>query len=227
MKATRSIQSCTRYASTQSNKQQFYSFTNHPRSTVQNRLQPLSILCRHFTSTPVSSALQNPPPRKKNPLSDIIDNLRTSETTQSSNTSTTSPTGTRLGISDLLSEARHKTPPPRSPTTRSPELTRSVSDILNDYEAEERDSVSSIALRLRPTLGRTVDGLYGDPSRGFRQMERKCKENNIRGDMRSQEKHIRRGQRRKNIRILRWRNLFMEGFKSELNTIRRMRQQGW
>jgi hypothetical protein len=58
-------------------------------------------------------------------------------------------------------------------------------------------------------------------------LERKCMENNVKGDMRSQEKHIRRGQRRKNIRILRWRKLFMQGFKAELATIHRMRRQGW
>jgi small subunit ribosomal protein MRP21 len=99
--------------------------------------------------------------------------------------------------------------------------------VLNSLSDEFASNTPNIALRLRPTLGRTVDGLFGDPTRGFRQLERKCNENNVRGDMRSQEKHVRRGQRRKNLRILRWRRMFMEGFKSELNRVHRMRKQGW
>ncbi|OAL18952.1 hypothetical protein AYO22_10281 [Fonsecaea multimorphosa] len=108
--------------------------------------------------------------------------------------------------------------------TASPTTSTLLSDLHEDIYSS---SIPPITLRLRPTLGRTVDGIYGDPTRGFRLLERKCNENSVRADMRSQEKHVRRGQRRKNIRILRWRKLFMEGFRSELGRIRRMRSQGW
>ncbi|OQV06767.1 hypothetical protein CLAIMM_11294 [Cladophialophora immunda] len=105
----------------------------------------------------------------------------------------------------------------------------STSTLLSDLHDDiySSSALPPIALRLRPTLGRTVDGIYGDPTRGFRLLERKCHDNSVKADMRSQEKHVRRGQRRKNVRILRWRRLFMEGFRSELATIRKMRKQGW
>ncbi|KAH0831621.1 hypothetical protein AYO21_01819 [Fonsecaea monophora] len=126
-----------------------------------------------------------------------------------------------LGNARTQNNAAQRSSPENSATT-------STSTLLSDlHEDIYSSSLPPITLRLRPTLGRTVDGIYGDPTRGFRLLERKCHENNVKSDMRSQEKHVRRGQRRKNIRILRWRKLFMEGFRSELGTIRKMRKQGW
>ncbi len=98
----------------------------------------------------------------------------------------------------------------------------------NKMEEELRGgSGSSVALRLKPTLGRTVDNVFGEPARGFRTLERKCAENRVRADARTQEKHVRKGQRRKDIRALRWRKLFKEGFIAECDRVRRMRKQGW
>ncbi|KIW91855.1 uncharacterized protein Z519_07825 [Cladophialophora bantiana CBS 173.52] len=131
----------------------------------------------------------------------------------------------------LLGTARNQNAAAASNTPTSDSTknnTPSTSTLLSDlHEDIYSSSLPPITLRLRPTLGRTVDGIYGDPTRGFRLLERKCNENNVKQDMRSQEKHVRRGQRRKNIRILRWRKLFMEGFRSELARIRKMRKQGW
>ncbi|EXJ81016.1 hypothetical protein A1O3_07304 [Capronia epimyces CBS 606.96] len=98
--------------------------------------------------------------------------------------------------------------------------------MLDDL-SQELHETSSISLRLRPTLGRTVDGLNGDPSRGFRILERKCAENKIRQDARKQLFHVRSGQARKDIRRVRWRKLFLEGFIAECGRVRRMRKQGW
>jgi len=99
----------------------------------------------------------------------------------------------------------------------------------NKMEEELRGggSGSSVALRLKPTLGRTVDNVFGEPARSFRMLERKCSENRVKGDQRNQEKHVRKGQRRKDIRALRWRRLFKEGFIAECDRVRRMRKQGW
>ncbi|OAP59940.1 hypothetical protein AYL99_04942 [Fonsecaea erecta] len=128
----------------------------------------------------------------------------------------------------LLGTARNQNAAHRNNNENNTPTTTSTSTLLSDlHEDIYSSSLPPITLRLRPTLGRTVDGIYGDPTRGFRLLERKCHENSVKADMRSQEKHVRRGQRRKNIRILRWRKLFMEGFRSELGTIRKMRKQGW
>jgi hypothetical protein len=98
--------------------------------------------------------------------------------------------------------------------------------MLEELSQELHDG-PSVSLRLRPTLGRTVEGLYGDPGRGFRIMERKCRDNGVRSDSISQQRHVRRGQRRKDLRRSRWRKLFRVGFVAECDRIRRMRKQGW
>jgi hypothetical protein len=106
-------------------------------------------------------------------------------------------------------------------------LGRPIDQSKMEDELRGGGSASSSALRLKPTLGRTVDNVYGEPARSFRLLERKCNENRVRNDQRSQEKHVRKGQRRKDIRALRWRRLFKEGFIAECERVRRMRKQGW
>jgi hypothetical protein len=100
-------------------------------------------------------------------------------------------------------------------------------DKMLEELSHELHEGSTVSLRLRPTLGRTVEGLYGDPARGIRLLERKCSDNRVRGDARTQMTHVRRGQRKKDMRRQRWRKLFKEGFVAECDRIRRMRKQGW
>jgi small subunit ribosomal protein MRP21 len=230
MKATRPLQSCVGYQSTQSTRQQLYISSTHPRSAFHNAPQPLSIRTRQFSSTHAPKASQSPPRNSANKfIEQLIRETRAPETKQRQQEATTAPIAQNW--TDMLSEARKTSTspqprpfaPPTTPNLQS--TTQTVNEALNHTEAELKGT--PMTLRLRPTLGRTVDGLYGDPTRGFRQMERKCTENNVRGDSRSQEKHVRRGQRRKILRIQRWRKLFMEGFKKELDTVQRMRKQGW
>lgn len=110
-------------------------------------------------------------------------------------------------------------------------LNESIARHALDQDAMARElamaGTSSIALRLKPSLGRTVDGVYGEPARAFRALERKCSENKVKSDSMAQKRHVRRGQRRKDMRMLRWRRLFREGFIAECGKIRRMRKQGW
>ncbi|KAJ9607796.1 hypothetical protein H2200_007875 [Cladophialophora chaetospira] len=225
MKATRPLQSCARYRSNQSSRQHLYISSTHPKLTSHNASRPLSIRPRHFSSTSAPKISRSPPLNAANKfLEDLIRSTRASETKQPQQQTTTNTASTAQDWAAVFEIARQtpKTPQPR-PSTQNP--TNTVNDWLQAAEAEIKSK--PIYLRLRPTLGRTVDGLSGDPTRGFRQMERKCTENNVRQDARSQEKHVRRGQRRKNVRIMRWRKLFMEGFKKELDTVQRMRKQGW
>ncbi|RMZ81828.1 hypothetical protein DV738_g2111, partial [Chaetothyriales sp. CBS 135597] len=91
---------------------------------------------------------------------------------------------------------------------------------------QARDS----GLRLKPSLGRTVEasvGQGGDLTRIFRSLEALCKRNNVSYDFNKQRFHVRRGQRRKDVRSQRWRKQFSAGFLEECRRIRRMRAQGW
>ncbi|RMD41423.1 hypothetical protein DV735_g3716, partial [Chaetothyriales sp. CBS 134920] len=91
---------------------------------------------------------------------------------------------------------------------------------------QARDS----GLRLKPSLGRTVEasaGQGGDLTRIFRSLEALCKRNHVAYDFNKQRFHVRRGQRRKDVRSQRWRKQFSAGFLEECKRIRRMRAQGW
>lgn len=84
------------------------------------------------------------------------------------------------------------------------------------------------ALRLKPTLGRTVDVSGGfDVTRAFRTLEALCARNKVKYDLNKQRFHVRRGQMRKNLKMQRWRKLFKQGFLAECERVRRMRKQGW
>lgn len=83
-------------------------------------------------------------------------------------------------------------------------------------------------IRLSTSLGKTVDVTgYTDVTRAFQRMEGICRRNKLRHDVRSQRFHIRRGQLKKNLRIVRWRARFKEGFEAECDRVHRMRKQGW
>ena len=87
-----------------------------------------------------------------------------------------------------------------------------------------------ISLRLKPTLGRTLSTDLTrniDLTTAFRQLERRCINNNVKNDERTQRIYVRRGQRIKELRSKRWRALFQTGFLHECGRIRRMKKQGW
>jgi len=113
--------------------------------------------------------------------------------------------------------------------SREASVTNNLYNELIDADIQSRRAeLDSIALRLKPTLGRSIEiGGLGDLTRAFRMLERKCMDNNVKRDEISQRTHVRRGQRRKNDRMRRWRMLFREGFIAECDRIRRMRKQGW
>jgi len=106
---------------------------------------------------------------------------------------------------------------------RSP---KDVSAMTADLKAPE------LTLRLKPTLGRTVevdDGRGFDLTRAFVNLEAKIngRGNSVRKDERNQKFHTRRGQAIKIKRRERWRVLFKEGFLGECNRVRKMIRQGW
>lgn len=103
----------------------------------------------------------------------------------------------------------------------------SLSNFVASLNQEHIDPYADINLRLKPSLGRTVKVMSGDPGRAFQTLERKCKDNGIKTDLMRQRFHVRQGQRKKILRRLRWRAVFREGFIAECDKIRRMRKQGW
>ena len=130
----------------------------------------------------------------------------------------------RQAADDVFGDSRQRSSPAAF-------LTRGVLDnIQGQDERGLRDIESSIRLRLKPTLGRTrpVDFNGGfDLQAAISAVESACKQNSVRMDERNQKFHVRRGQRRKNLRSLRWRRLFKAGFVQEVGRVQRMRKQGW
>ena len=111
------------------------------------------------------------------------------------------------------------------------ELSMSIQDRLNESDAawakRNRPGVRP-ALRLKPSLGRTVDisGNF-DVTRAFRSLEAACSRNSVKRDVQKQRFHVRRGQLKKQLKMERWRKLFKEGFLAECDRVRKMRRQGW
>lgn len=111
------------------------------------------------------------------------------------------------------------------------ELSMSIQDRLNESDAawakRNRPAVRP-ALRLKPSLGRTVDvsGNF-DVTRAFRSLEAACSRNSVKRDLQKQRFHVRRGQLKKQLKMERWRKLFKDGFLAECGRVRKMRRQGW
>lgn len=100
--------------------------------------------------------------------------------------------------------------------------------ISNMYARQGFSQTSFPPLRLKPSLGRTIEVTgYADVTRALRMLESLCAKNKVKIDLREQRFHIRRGQKKKLLRMRRWRTLFKEGFLKECERVRRMRKQGW
>jgi len=222
MPASQSLPTSIRHGCSQS-PLSFFIRSNHQRSRMHKASQP-RLNSRSLHSTPRRHAQDDKKPPLRNPYQDLMTETRSPA--PKSQASDLDP------LRGILSQARNdsltKLTRPTSPTsTTGPSINELMSGLQAELNQPSTNNTSSMRLRLKPTLGRTVDVMYGDPTRAFRVLERKCQENNVRLDHRNQEKHVRRGQKKKNTRILRWRQLFMAGFKRELGTIQRMRRQGW
>lgn len=85
-------------------------------------------------------------------------------------------------------------------------------------------------VKLGTTLGRQVQV---DPARALdvnaalRVLGANCALNKVRGQANAQRFHVRKGQMRKELRMLRWRRLFKFSFKATVDKIQRMKAQGW
>ena len=97
-------------------------------------------------------------------------------------------------------------------------------------EAGQKQQKPGSDMKLGPSLGRQVDvdpARNVDLSSALRNLGIKCAQNNVRGQSNNQRFHVRKGQVRKNLRMIRWRRLFKFSFRHTVSKIQRMRNQGW
>lgn len=104
---------------------------------------------------------------------------------------------------------------------------RSSMSRLDDMNAPK---LKPIAMKLGTKLGRQVlvqneRGI--DCASAIRTLQINCTTNGVRRQANFQKFHVRRGQRRKDLKSQRWRRLFKFSFDETVKKIQRMRNQGW
>ena len=93
-----------------------------------------------------------------------------------------------------------------------------------------RVQIRRVDLKLGTALGRQI---HVEPEKGvdlaaaIRNLQINCSLNRVRAQSNQQKFHIRRGQRRKDLRRERWKKLFKFSFSKTVGRIQRMRAQGW
>jgi small subunit ribosomal protein MRP21 len=109
---------------------------------------------------------------------------------------------------------------------------RSVSIAVKESAETEsyRVQIRRVDLKLGTALGRQI---HVEPEKGvdlaaaIRNLQINCSLNRVRAQSNQQKFHIRRGQRRKDLRRERWKKLFKFSFSKTVGRIQRMRAQGW
>lgn len=101
---------------------------------------------------------------------------------------------------------------------------------LDDFSPPTAARLRPIAMKLGTKLGRQIHvqndkGI--DCASAIRMLEISCTTNGLRRQVNLQKFHVRRGQRRKDLRRQRWRKLFKFSFDETVKKIQRMRDQGW
>ncbi|WEW59809.1 hypothetical protein PRK78_005289 [Emydomyces testavorans] len=170
---------------------------------------------------------------------------------QSNDTKDPNPPQKLNEVVSILHTISHDTPPPRRPkpaanpppgSSRDAPIdhdwTRDLLSSLNMFDrssaitsdAASRRKHNDVKLHLSPSLGRTVvvDHVNGfDVARALGMMESRCAANRVRLDEREQRFHVRRGQRKKDLRSKRWRKLFKFSFVATVARCEKLRRQGW
>jgi ribosomal protein S21 len=114
---------------------------------------------------------------------------------------------------------------------RAADLTAMARAVGDSAETDNyRLPTRRIDLKLGTKLGRQVhvDFERGvDLASALRTLQMQCSSNQVPRQSRQQKFHVRRGQRRKELKSERWRKLFKFSFDSTVRRIQRMRSQGW
>lgn len=113
------------------------------------------------------------------------------------------------------------------------DLNRAPRPAVDDFAKAhqyKRESVMDVKLRLRPSVGRTVNcgkGSKVDLARGLQLLNSQVRKNRIQQDLFRQRFHERPGLKRKRLKSERWRARFKDGFKATCGRVRELARQGW
>lgn len=227
------------------------STAQQPCFRSQNAISSIPSSRRYLSS----SESQQPPSESQKGSTDSSEAKADNPTAQSSQPSPSSTFGDlgqsdstsnarKLGdVSDILDQLGMRKPKPQSratdmtslfPETRGPIKSPSIAQlserVKSSLSRSDPFTPPKVNLRLGPSLGRTVAVDHGrgfDVTRAVRSMEGLCGRNKVRVQERDQRFHLRRGQKRKDMKSQRWRKLFNASFQKTLLRCHRMRQQGW
>lgn len=197
--------------------------------------ETISIIREKFGTTDLASIVANigkeqAAPARRESIGAKLDKALSADRTSQSNTTIDAETTQRRmnilsGFNDTRSALRDIFASPSKSDTSRPTVS---SGLMAAERAHRELNTPDAVLRLSSSIGKTVEvGLTTDVTRAFQKMETICRQNGVRKDLNAQRFHIRRGQLKKNLRILRWEKLFKEGFVAECGRVRRMRRQGW
>ena len=106
----------------------------------------------------------------------------------------------------------------------------SMASSIDSIDPPSTPRFRTTPMKLGTKLGRQVlvsadRGI--DVAGAIRQVQMNCAVNGIRRQAQLQKFHVRRGQRRKDLKSQRWRKLFKFSFDETVKKIQRMRDQGW
>lgn len=229
------------FSTTRTKSQEERTPTPPPESQSQSRTSQLNPPLR---PNPFTSFVRNPRPHVTTPSPSSLGAAgELSQRLNSANTPSPSPStrdpgelnqrlNSAMNLLDLVPRAgSRRFGNPGAGGDYSSSLTNQVGDNIARIAAQaDHASLEGIHLRLTPMLGRTIavgEANTTDLQSTFRALEFRCAQNSVKTDSMKQRTHVRKGQKRKQLKVTRWRALFKEGFIREVARIRRMKAQGW
>ncbi|KAI7971072.1 hypothetical protein EIK77_007188 [Talaromyces pinophilus] len=131
-------------------------------------------------------------------------------------------------MDNLMSFSRRGTPAAHQ--QQQQDAVDSMASSIDSIDPPSTPRFRTTPMKLGTKLGRQVlvsadRGI--DVAGAIRQVQMNCAVNGIRRQAQLQKFHVRRGQRRKDLKSQRWRKLFKFSFDETVKKIQRMRDQGW
>ncbi|EED18526.1 conserved hypothetical protein [Talaromyces stipitatus ATCC 10500] len=135
--------------------------------------------------------------------------------------------GLEQQLDNLLSR---RAAPSRQQTSAAAAAAASVVGSIDQADPITPPRFRTVPMKLGTKLGRQVfvsNDRGVDVAAAIRMVQINCAVNGVRRQANLQKFHVRRGQRRKDLRSQRWRKLFKFSFDETVKKIQRMRDQGW
>lgn len=130
-------------------------------------------------------------------------------------------------MDNLMSFSRRGTPDARQ---QQQSAVDSMASSIDSADPPSAPRFRTTPMKLGTKLGRQVlvsADRGTDVAAAIRLVQMNCAANGIRRQAALQKFHVRRGQRRKDLKSQRWRKLFKFSFDETVKKIQRMRDQGW